>query len=527
MRFFKTADISKLTRQIAAEVINITYGETFFDINGNILEEKISGHNVYVLDTVEYAITPNYGRIHILNEDIYKNIRSNFSIEYNRLFRQVIEKFGTPKIPVAYNGTTQYMCITQPFDINNSPGSISFIYDERDPTIPDNINFVWYITSKPIPISDYTIDNASALYSLSSIVVETTGQITLEDGFKGPNYPSYKDYKKYSDGQLLIEPINFHPAYGIHLELSKHYSSVIKSKNKFVFSNCTRPIKLVNWEWIKPYSINSDSMFDWARQIQMGLIDTEPNEEVTNNCIVTNMPIYDDCYVFDIIERMVEETIEEKNLTKYPGAIIVNESTDLPDKNTKSKTKPKPDPESETETKPKTKPKTETKPETKSIVKKIVPKPAMKPESTKLVVNKVTPKIIKRGSKEPTKMIKILYPKKYDNPKCVLISPYFMHLFGLLDAVSEFEKITKTKVLVYRTKSPKQVTEVISNSSANELTKNILVALYNGACASDYQTLEIPNQNIYLNFHYVVNRINSEIIINMDNNIIYGHYVSY
>ena len=42
MRFFKTADISKLTRQIAAEVINITYGETFFDINGNILEEKIS-----------------------------------------------------------------------------------------------------------------------------------------------------------------------------------------------------------------------------------------------------------------------------------------------------------------------------------------------------------------------------------------------------------------------------------------------------------------------------------------------------
>ena len=558
MRFFKTIDVNKLSKQIAAEMVNITYGETYFDKDGNLLEKKLPNHNVYNIDTVEYSIVPNYGNVHILGDSVlFNSLVNNIETKFHEMCRIASTKFGMLTIPVASNGTTQYMCVTQPNIVNCTSGNMKFTINARPDTIPSGFHFLWNITSDNIPVSFYTKNALNALYSLSSIVVETGGQIDLPDGFKGPDYPSYKDYKISASGRLRVEPMDFHPNYGVHRELTKYFPDIAKSKKKLIFAKCSRPIKLVNWDWIKPYSISSESSFDWVEQIRMGLLDTEPSEEVMHTCVATNVPIYDDCYVFDITERMIEEIIEEKDLPKYPNAVIVEDepSTNAEDEKnlkpkSKTKSKKKSSKESDSEDEKSNsdrenseddenneededdneddddedeipRPKRKAKAKAKSKAKA---KAAPVKVSAKAPV-KVAPKIIKRGAKEPTKMIKIKYAKEYDTPKCVLISPYYMHLFGHLDAVTEFEKVTKTKVLVYRTKSPRNILEVIESSSADALTKKLLIQLYQGAYFKDYHTITTADKNVSLTYSNNGSSGYSNSLLVSDTSIV-GHLVS-
>ena len=507
MRFFKTTDVNKLLKQIAAEMVNITYGDTYFDKDGNLLEKKVPNHNVYNIDTVEYNIVPNYGNIHILGTStIFDNIVRGIEAKFHEMGRLASTKFGMLTIPVASNGTTQYMCVTQPNAINYTSGNVKFSINDRSDIIPQGIHFLWNITSDFIPVSFYTKNSPSVLYSLSSIVVETDGQIDLPDGFKGPDYPSYKDYKISTTGRLRAEFMDFHPNYGIHRELPKYFPDIARSKKKLIFSKCSRSIKLVDWNWIKPYSISSESSFDWAEQIRMGLLDTEPSEEVMYTCIATNVPIYDDCYMFDITERMIEETIEEKDLAKYPNAVIVENEPPVPEvdeKKSTKKSKPKKSKKNSKASDSDEQDNSDKSENDETPLPKPKAKPGAKPKAKaktaatlKKTPIKVAPKIIKRGAKEPTRMIKIKYPKEYDTPKCVLISPYYMHLFGHLDAVAEFEKATKTKVLVYRTKAPRSIIEVIESSSADALTKKLLIQLYQGAYFKDYRTITTANKDV-------------------------------
>ncbi len=556
MRFFNTTDINKLLKQVAAEVINITYGETYFDAEGELLEAKVPGHNVYNIDSVEYAIVPNIGFIHILGgqQSTYQSLAQAIEAKYHEMFRVAATKFGMPKIPIASSGTTQYIAISQP-SITSTPGVVKFVQNARCESVPPGFHFLWNISSDPIPVSYYTKGSPTALYSLSSIVIDTSDTIQLANGFKSPDYPSYEDYKIAKKGNLQVEPVDFHPNYGIHRELAKHYPDVYKGQKKLLFSKCSRPIRLVKWDWLKPYSINSEAAMDWQQQIRMGLFDTEPSEEVNQTCIVTNMPIYDDCYVFDIYERNIEETIDEKDLPKYPNAVIIPDSDSEPDskdvdgdaeeKSTKKKaTKKKAtkkkvvhdsdeednasddraansdganseedEEDSSTKKKKKACAKTVKKAVTKTTKKeKDLPKPKT---------------IIRRGAKEPTKMVKIVYTKKYDTPKCVLISPYYVHLCGYLDAVANFEKITKTKVMVYRTRSPVSVTEIIDNSNAQELTKTILHALYREAYFKDYNGFAIPSDiKFKLGFQGAQARSNSATLFIPDTNVIASLYSS-
>ncbi len=499
MRFFNTPDTSKLLKQIAGELVNITYGETYFDSEGNILEAKVPGHNTYNIDSVEYSIVPNYGIVHIPNNtNLYNTLVNAIEAKFHEMFRIAATKFGMPKIPIYCSGTTQYLGIANPGTTGTS-GVVKFAPWDNTPTIPTGTHFLWHIASQPFPVSYYTKNNPSSLYSLSSIVVDTSNTIQLPNGFKGPDYPAYADYKIYKEGKLQLEPIDYHANYGIHLELTKHYPNVARNKKKSMFTKCSRGLRLVKWEWLNFYSINSDSVMEWYKQIQMGLLETEPNEEVNHSCFTTNAPIYDDCYVFDIVERTIEETIEENDFDKYPGAVVVEDVpvaiTATVEKKKKKKIRfvgldsngdedSSVDSEEEVEVIP--------------VSKKTAKSKASQKTKTAPKIIKTASKVIKRGAKEPTKMIKIKYTKKYDTPKCVLISPYYVHLYGYLDAVAEFEKLTKTKVFVYRTKSPISVYDAIENSNASKLTKQILTLLYDSATLKDYNSITVSETNVKL-----------------------------
>lgn len=532
MRFFKTADTTKLIRQIAAEAVNITYNETFFDIDGNLLEKKIPNHNTYTIDTVDYIIIPNYGIIHILGEStaLFNAVVADIEAKFHEMYRMAATKFGMPSIPIAGNGTTQYIGITQPVNVNSTTGFVKFVTNTHVDSIATGIHFIWNISSDGMPVSHYTKDTQKALYSLSSIVVETHDQINLPDGFRNPDYPSYRDYQRYTSGRLKVEPMDFHPNYGIHRELTKYFPDVARSKKNPIFSKCSRTIRLVDWNWFVPYSISLDSILTWSEQIKMGLLDTEPCEELTYKCITTNTPIYDDCYVFDIIERTIEETIEDSDLHKYPDAVVVNpegldakavetKTMDTKAAETKAMDEELDASDEESDTRRRRKVKRTQKINPKKVEK---PNPKKTAKEKPKVVPKVIPRIIKRGNREPTKMIRIRYQKKYDTPKCVLISPYYMHLFGLIDAVDEFEKQTNTKVLVYRTRSPRSVYDTINLSNADQLTKQILIQLYKGAFFKGYQKVHTTDSKIVLSYGSYGSAFRSANLFNPDPHII-GH----
>jgi hypothetical protein len=100
-----------------------------------------------------------------------------------------------------------------------------------------------------------------------------------------------------------------------------------------------------------------------------------------------------------------------------------------------------------------------------------------------------------------------------------------MHLFGHLDAVTEFEKATKTKVLVYRTKSPRNILEVIESSSADALTKKLLIQLYQGAYFKDYRTIATADKNVSLTYSNGGSSGYSNSLLVSDTSIV-GHLVS-
>ena len=77
-------------------------------------------------------------------------------------------------------------------------------------------------------------------------------------------------------------------------------------------------------------------------------------------------------------------------------------------------------------------------------------------------------------------MLKIKYKISYDAPKCVLISPFYMHCAEMGDQVINFENKTNTKVLVYRTFCHTTAVEVIENADITDQHKKILNSINQG-----------------------------------------------
>jgi hypothetical protein len=430
--------------------------------------------------------------------------------KFHEYIALVTATFGQSKLQKILNVSTQYLTITDLSDI--TPKRIKFV--TTDTGLDETCNFMWLMLKGVVPISHYTKRRKHIAYSLSSIVVDTTGSISLPYGFKHSDYPSIRDYSKGK--QVIIDPIDFHPSYGIHRELVKYYPNVSKPTKKPVFTKLSpAQITLVKWEWLNLYSINADSGISWVDQVKMGLFDTKQNEEVSYTCFVTNAPIYDDCYVFDIKSRVIEETINKSELPKYkemyPDLVQINElGIELceDDEGNLIPVSPVPDVKP-----PKVLKKSKRKNATVDANKEVKPKKtAKKPPKV------VAPKLIRRGNTVADQTVRIKYNKVYDTPKCVLISPYYMHLMDMEHPIESFESMTKTSVLVYRTKSPVTALETLDKSNAPELTKKILRLLHQGAFITQQCHLVCADTSVQFRYGYQ-NDVTSTTLLEKDGKI--------
>jgi hypothetical protein len=477
MKYFRTTgNQTKDLERIAGEMINISLCSTYYE-DGILLDNPKLSHNSYLIDSVEYEIHPNCGLV-IFRVPDNSYMHTLIEPKFREMMVKLGNKFGMKKAGTGISGTTQYMMIENKtaalghVDIQIVGGAGRRFFEN----FPASANFIWCIVenddaSEHLPVAGYSHKNfpqVEKLLSLSSIIYDANDTFNLPDGDRSPDFPSITSYNSYKKGLIFDKKITYSANVGLTVEIAKIYG--IANYTKYIENKCyelpltvvSRPIRYVKWKNIRPHT-SFEGALSWIEQINKGSLDEDINCETDDDirlqkksekneiqrCYITGCPIYEDCYVFDIYERKIIEYIPAADIKKYPDATII---VDEPLEN-------KTAPESDNTTRGRGR--------GRGI--------SRKKRGASTVVPAVKKPVIRRGAKGPApNLIKISRVIEYDTPRCILVSPFYVHCASYDDQISEFENKTNTKVLVYRTFSPTTLEAVINASNASELHKKIL-----------------------------------------------------
>lgn len=509
-------------RRIAGEIVNITYGITYFD-KGVLLKKPKTRHNTYDIDGVEYDIVPTLGYvIFISNEKLVDNFKSHVTSAFYEMCREVTIEFGTSelKLPTGLSGTTQYL-LTMKQNGMHGPGNVTFVPNRyTEETLEPNTDFVWSFClvgaekgiGEDMPITSNGTINTNLIASVSTIVVDTLGVMAVPDEYRHINYPTHADFKITQTGHLIYESFVYSHYFGLH----KHMATLFGYKNDpndNTVGIISKRIRYVKWEdLIEHLYTNINNDIDPIIQIKKGLFDREHDKDLVHSvfkCGMTGQPLFEDCYVFDIYRQRYELVIPIEDLGKYPDAQIVEVKKDLnPEENKVDETDTK---------KKKGKAKTKAKTKGKKVSdKKVSGKKGKKDKTADQPVDQPVDQPSDKTSDTP-KFVTIQYYKNYNKPKCILISPYYLHCTNILNTVKQFENQTGTNVLVYRTFCPRTLDSVIDSIDMPDVNKHILKCLNKSAS----YTQESINTDKYILYKYEFN-LNPHLTKPIDESKIYA-----
>lgn len=342
------ANLTTDCNTIAGEMVNTMTGITYY-VNGVLVDKPMPGYNTYTIDNIEFEVHPNMGCVMLLMNNT--SIAPYLISQCSRMFDAIFTKFNKKaKIPVGMSGTTQYLCIDENAETKIS--DIKYFTDQAIQKAGSQYHFVWFIYNytaldlSPLYVPYFTTTNGGSEYrrlSLSSIIYDDTNITELDNGYKGPDFPLLNKYSVYKKNLVCERPINVHYIYGIAKEIAKNFMQV-DLKNSY-YRKMTDNIFWLKWDNVKPRKQYS-ACIPWPEQIELCKqqelpyydtvsiantsddisknletkeeIDksTDPNEQ-DYRCFMTNIPIYEDCYVFDIYRQHIVEEIEVKDLDKY------------------------------------------------------------------------------------------------------------------------------------------------------------------------------------------------------------------
>lgn len=421
----------KRVERIVKEMINVETGITYFDIDGVRMPKSKPGHNTYIIDSVSYEVHPNIGVVYVFqgtNSDIMlKMIQSKVLELKNAYFRE------TGIGMTACSGiapTTQYICIT---DSSNSAPTQKISYLRTTiSTQPRSDVFTWYIYTNtqymhnsPLYVPEFNSANVTQekqLLSLSTIIMDLVNAMTLEDNYRSPDLPPIESYTQYARGFLSKLPIHINMYYGIHWELARNFNPALTKMNWV--SSINQNVYWLKWEDVNPnYTVNcnvkwNDQVKNQAMKPYDKAISRKNACNVDHRCIMTGIPIYEDCYVFDIYSQTVTKTIpvDELDAAIANGACLHTPST--------SSRRKKP-------------------------LKKNAPK-----------------------------TVDINCTIKHKKPLRVLVSPYAVHLCKYQhNCITTFELLTNSSVIVYRSFCPRLCIDIIDNLNGSDAYKAILSAI--------------------------------------------------
>jgi hypothetical protein len=487
---------------IVGEMINITYGMTIYK-DGVLLEDFIKNHNEYIIDDVSYKIHPNIGILILLsNKDFNLSMITN---KFYHMTSNLLGKIDLANIEVGSIDTRNNMLIVD--STKNPYTAVGFEFNKLLSSIwsaPLRNKITWCIYNRDLinvlPIIGWNAhDSEYNILSLSSIIYDDLNCFNLNNNYKSPDYPNIKNCHIFNRGNIYDKKIYYNLESGPLLEIARYYNQSIKNI-KYINKIKNKILHYAKWEQLIIYESNND-FISWEQQIKLGLLDSvkEDNKTIFENsnnnkiykCFVTGVPIYEDCYVFDICSIKIEETIDINHLHKYPNAIVIS------DDNTTSSAR-----QSATSRAANTAANTAANRATSRAANRATSRKAANPVKNNRSTNKTKDNATMSGliqiehqendlesehksmetKEEPTvQYVKIKYTHIFTTPKCLLISPWYMHFANKksysFDPVSYFENTTNTKLLVYRSYCPTKAEQIIESLNTTDLHKKILKEL--------------------------------------------------
>jgi hypothetical protein len=455
MKYRKSNDLTYNQKLmiITKEMVNIETGITYFDDDGNRLITPKPGHNTYVIDDVSYEVHPNIGVVYVFDAD------DTFTLEcIQDECKSLFEDDTLVGRASGSIGTTQYMAVT---DCDKPSTTAGYMKNSNTSSysLIGNEPFVWFIYTDVSRINDTplyvpffnssTVKQENQLLSLSTIIIDNLDILTLEDKHISPDLPTIHNYREFANGYICDRPIRLCERLGIRAEIASNFLEETKIYNPDpIYHN----IFWIDWNDVSASHLIECGL-DWDEQVKKqalqkydyDMLDTRAIANQKNyRCIITGIPIYEDCYVLDIYEQKVVQSVNVNDLDmvlanggelyKSPNGTNVNG---------------------------------------KIVIKTNITKKLMKIDRTELKV-RTMPK--KKGQAEPAQFVDVVVTINHEKPLHVLMSPYGMHCYMKIIGSLHFEIMTKSNVIVYRSFCPRLAVDVIDNIDASDLYKQMLYA---------------------------------------------------
>jgi hypothetical protein len=314
---------------LVGEVFNITYGITFFE-EGKLLDNPILNHNLFEFDSVSYNFVPNYGSIILVEDDVNKNLITKVTKCYNEMQKLVFSKYLDIIKDNCINAlldSSEGLLLTE---IKQESYEKSIIFtDVKVNNSYKNYNIVWNINNstnmKLLEFDGEYSDVDELLKSASTIIYDKNYSINLPHGSKLINFPKFTDYKLVKNNNLLLNHVKYEIHSGLLLEIVKHYGY----NDNYTLQTLDPKLKVTNvlYNDIEKYLYTNldNKVLNYSDEIKKGLFNCKPtnlNNSSELVCFITGIPIYQECYVFDIYEQ----TFPDLTVVSYskPKCILVS-----------------------------------------------------------------------------------------------------------------------------------------------------------------------------------------------------------
>jgi hypothetical protein len=466
-----------ITYILAGEIVNMETNKEYY-INGMInknLDIK-KDYNSYIINNNEYNYYMKKGYIHIYNHSYDYRKQFEIIIDNDTLYDVIIQFYHN--IDNVYTKTKFNNTKNDILDLVYINKFKRTINNYRKRTFENSSKFkdyVWTIYENNInedgdsrrnyyiPVSDYTYISYSHINSLNSIIIDNSDLFNIKNELRFPNFPKLKDYKILDNVEIIPNVYIYNYNTNILLEIVKRFLHIENELNLLKFVDCSRNVYYIDFNNIRNiYNTITHKSNNWLKEIKNYLCKIYDNNLINQNAQSENKQS----------ENKQSENIENK------------QSENKQSENKQSENKQS---------------------ENIEMIKKEIAKKYYFKKKKVINENNLTNNFLKcYFTGVPLyNEVYVFDIYKYKNidihePIHILLSPFIIHFYP--NFIKDFEYLTDTKIILFKTNININIFEVIDIIGNNINDKKILKSLFRSAILTpmynqSYTISNIINEN--------------------------------
>lgn len=429
MRLFKASKNQKADiERIVGEIINISFCTKYYE-NGKLLEHPIAKYITYIVEGTKYTILPNLVTV-FLNGGIQPNeIKRVFNDVYNSMLEPILKQNPKLKFPLGTVGSTHFMMIEKEEGVFEYPNItlIDSVFPVTDTA--GKVYCCFHSSPELITISDLPNHEAGKpvcepesipFTSTVGIIYDANNTYNLPDGYFDINYPASTAYRRVQEGKLLKEVVHFDIFHGLHEQVAimdgvrKIKANAGKEDQRVIlhqdYPRQGFPLYYLNWKDVRPWQLNNKAISAWDL-LKTDFLTIEQDWSVAKETQKDWRCAVTGVRLFeDIYVASVHEQLIEKTIDR-------SELHNYPF-GTIIETSP--------------------------------------------------------GSSQNKKTVTIQYIVEFNEPRHLLLSPYFVHCSGYENPLAYLQNQTKMKFTMYRSFCPTLLYTIIEESNYSPEFKKLL-----------------------------------------------------